>query len=47
MIAASLTAAFRAEGLPLPERDRMMSIVGLSLVDAMAALAPEQGRRRP
>ena len=40
MIAASLTAAFRAEGLAVPERTRMMSIVGLSLVDAMAALAP-------
>jgi hypothetical protein len=37
MIAASLTSAFRAEGLPVPERTRMMSIVGLSLVDAMAA----------
>ena len=40
MIAASLTSAFRAEGLPVPERTRMMSIVGLSLVDAMAALTP-------
>jgi len=42
MIAASLTAAFRAEGLDVPERSRMMSIVGLSLVDAMAALAPDE-----
>ncbi len=42
MIAASLTAAFTAEGLAVPERSRMMSIVGLSLVDAMAALAPEE-----
>lgn len=42
LIAASLTAAFRAEGLPVPERTRMMSIVGLSLVDAMATLAPGQ-----
>jgi len=41
MIAASLTAAFRAEGLAVPERSRMMSIVGLSLVDAMTALAPD------
>ena len=40
MITASLTAAFRAEGLAVPERTRMLSIVGLSLVDAMAALAP-------
>jgi phosphoglycolate phosphatase len=42
MIAASLTAAFRAEGLEVPERSRMMSIVGLSLVDAMVVLAPGQ-----
>lgn len=41
MIAASLTAAFSAEGLALPQRSRMMSIVGLSLVDAMKVLAPE------
>lgn len=43
MIAASLTAAFQAEGFSVPDRSRMMSIVGLSLVDAMAALAPEAG----
>ena len=42
MIAASLTAAFTAEGLAVPERSRMMSIVGLSLVDAMAVLAPDE-----
>ncbi len=42
MIAASLAAAFTAEGLPVPGRARMMSIVGLSLVDAMAVLAPEE-----
>lgn len=41
MIAASLTTAFRAEGLPVPDRSRMMSIVGLSLVEAMKALAPD------
>ena len=40
MIAASLTAAFRAEGIAVPERSRMLSIVGLSLVDATAALTP-------
>ncbi len=43
MIAASLTTAFRAEGLPVPERARMMGIVGLSLLEAMKALAPDQG----
>ena len=42
IIAASLTTAFRAEGLPVPERDRMLSIVGLSLVEAMKALVPEE-----
>lgn len=42
MIAASLTDAFRGEGFAVPERERMMSIVGLSLVDAMRVLAPEQ-----
>lgn len=42
MIAASLTAAFRTEGLSVPDRARMMSIVGLSLLEAMKALAPEQ-----
>ncbi len=43
MIAASLTTAFRAEGLPVPERMRMMGIVGLSLLEAMKVLAPEEG----
>jgi phosphoglycolate phosphatase len=42
MITASLTAAFAAEALPLPERTRLLSIVGLSLVDAMRALAPQE-----
>lgn len=42
MIAASLTSAFWAEGLAVPERDRMMSIVGLSLLDAVKALAPTE-----
>ena len=41
MIIASLTAAFTAEGLPLPSRPEMLGIVGLSLVKAMAALRPE------
>ena len=42
MIAASLTAAFTAEGLVPPDRGRMMSIVGLSLVESMRVLAPDQ-----
>ncbi|WP_421694642.1 HAD-IA family hydrolase [Aestuariivirga sp.] len=45
MISASITAAFEAEGLAVPDWVRMMSIVGLSLHEAMKALAPgeEQG----
>ena len=42
IIAASLTTAFTAEGLPVPERDRMFSIVGLSLNEAMKALVPDE-----
>jgi phosphoglycolate phosphatase len=42
MIAASLTTAFRAEGMPVPDRTRMMGIVGLSLLEAMKVLAPDQ-----
>jgi phosphoglycolate phosphatase len=44
MIAASLTTAFKAEGLPVPDRTAMMSIVGLSLVEAMATLVPGESR---
>ncbi len=44
MIAASLTTAFKAEGLPVPDRTAMMSIVGLSLVEAMATLVPGGSR---
>lgn len=44
MIAASLTTAFTAEGLPVPDRTAMMSIVGLSLVEAMATLMPGESR---
>ncbi len=41
MIAASITTAFTAEGVALPEPDRMLSAVGLSLVEAMRCLAPQ------
>jgi len=41
MIIASLTAAFTAEGLPLPSRPDMLGIVGLSLVKAMSVLRPD------
>jgi phosphoglycolate phosphatase len=40
MIVASLSAAFTAEGLPLPSRPEMLGTVGLSLVTMMAALRP-------
>lgn len=43
MITASLTAAFAEVGLVAPGPDRMMSIVGLSLIDSMRDLAPEAG----
>lgn len=44
IIAASLTTAFTGEGLEPPGRTEMMSIVGLSLVEAMAALLPHESR---
>lgn len=46
MIIASLTAAFTAEGLPVPTRPEMLGIVGLSLVHAMAWLRPEDEAAR-
>jgi phosphoglycolate phosphatase len=46
MILASLTAAFTAEGLPLPSRPEMLGVVGLSLVEAMAVLRPGDGAER-
>jgi phosphoglycolate phosphatase len=42
MITASLDAAFAATGIVPPERAKFMSIVGLSLVDAMRALVPHE-----
>lgn len=46
MILASLTAAFKSEDLPLPSRNEMLGIVGLSLVKAMATLRPDDGAER-
>jgi len=40
-IVAAMTGAFGAEGLPVPERAAILSIVGLSLDHAMLRLAPE------
>jgi phosphoglycolate phosphatase len=46
MITASLVAAFASENLPPPPPLRLMSVVGLSLVDAMRELVPEIGEQR-
>ncbi len=42
MIVTAMTRAFADVGIAAPDQDRMLSIVGLSLVDAMAALTPEE-----
>ncbi len=42
-IVASMAAAFDAVGLPVPDRDAVLGIVGLSLPVAMARLAPGAG----
>ena len=44
-IVTSMTAAFDYVGLAPPERETILSIVGLSLPHAMAALAPERDAR--
>ena len=38
MIVAAMTEAFRAHGLPVPRREKLLSIVGLSLTEAFATL---------
>jgi phosphoglycolate phosphatase len=43
LITAALGGAFAALGAPAPPHDRMLSIFGLSLVEAMAALMPGMG----
>lgn len=43
IITASLDAAFAATGVTPPERSRYLSIVGLSLIEAMKGLVPEAG----
>ncbi len=44
-IVSAMTACFQAQSLPIPERDAVLSIVGLSLPHAMARLAPEQSEQ--
>jgi phosphoglycolate phosphatase len=46
MITSSLTAAFRSEGLLPPDEQQMLSIVGLSLADAMQKLVPDEEPQR-
>ncbi len=41
IIVAAMTRAFHANGLELPMRDEILSIVGLSLPLAVARLLPE------
>ena len=41
MITASLTAALASEGIAVPPQKKLLSIVGLSLADAMRTLVPE------
>ena len=45
MITAAMPRAFADVGIAAPDQDRMLSIVGLSLVDAMAALTPDESPR--
>ncbi len=41
-ILGAMTRAFHAQGLDVPERDKILGIVGLSLPEAMARLAPDE-----
>ncbi|MEO1490925.1 MAG: HAD-IA family hydrolase [Pseudomonadota bacterium] len=43
-ILASMRHTFEAAGLPVPSREAALGIVGLSLPEAMAVLAPDQSK---
>src|SRR5690242_9975184 len=43
MIVAAMSQAYRAHGLPVPKREVLLSVVGLSLVEAFAKLG--EGRQ--
>ncbi len=45
-IVASMSMAFATERLPMPERDSVLSIVGLSLTEAFAQLCPDVDQPR-
>ena len=38
MILTAMTRAYAAHGIPVPEREKLLSIVGLSLIEAFTAL---------
>src|SRR3954449_2622893 len=44
MIVGAMTKAYEAQGLPLPEREILLSVVGLSLVEAFTKLGQGQGQ---
>jgi phosphoglycolate phosphatase len=44
MICAAMSAAYGAHDLPCPPRERILSIVGLSLAEAFARLGAEEAR---
>lgn len=46
MITAAMGEAFDAFGLENPPRDAVLSVVGLSLVEAVGTIAPDLGRER-
>jgi phosphoglycolate phosphatase len=46
MITASLAKAFETQNLAPPSREAMLSIVGLSLLNAMRKLAPDESQTR-
>lgn len=45
-IVASMDGAFKSHGLPTPEREAILSIVGLSLPEAFVRLVPDHAEKR-
>lgn len=46
MIVAAMDEAFHANGLPPPPRDQVVSVIGLSLVEAVSGLLPDAHQER-
>ena len=44
MILSAMTKAFGAHGIPLPEREKLLSVIGLSLTEAFTKLANGDAR---